>query len=71
MMAGDDEYAKAVWRGREAIGLMTVASAMIAAASGVLTGNGPADRKRKDEWLKTHQPRSIRSVNTWVKVDHR
>ena len=69
VMAGDDEYAKAVMKGRESIGRYMVVGAGLAAWNGLITGNGPMDPEQRKLWLKTHQPRSIRIGNTWIKYD--
>ena len=69
VMAGDDEYAKAVMKGRESIGRYMVVGAGLAAWNGLITGNGPMDPEQKKLWLKTHQPRSIKVGNTWIKYD--
>ena len=66
VMNGTDEYAKAVMKGREAIGTFTIMTAALAAHNGLITGNGPADAARKKEWLKTNQARSIRIGDKWV-----
>ena len=66
VMAGTDENAKAIMRGREALGWMTVTSGIGLAASGVMTGNGPVDPQKRKAWLKTHQPQSIKVGNKWV-----
>jgi len=69
VMAGDDEYAKAVMKGRESIGRYMVVGAGLAAWNGLITGNGPVDPDQRKLWLKTHQPRSIKIGNTWIKYD--
>jgi len=69
VMAGDDEYAKAVMKGRESIGRYMVVGAGLAAWNGLITGNGPMDPEQRKLWLKTHQPRSIKVGNTWIKYD--
>ena len=69
IMAGDDAYAKAVMRGREAYGRFMVIGGALAASNGLITGNGPADPDAKKLWLKTHQPRSIKVGDTWIRYD--
>ena len=69
VMAGDDEYAKAVMKGRESVGSYMILGAGLAAWNGLITGNGPVDPDQKKLWLKTHQPRSIKVGNTWIKYD--
>ena len=65
-MKGTDENAKAVMRGREALGAMVITTGVGMAATGVMTGNGPVDPQKRKAWLKTHQPQSIKVGNTWV-----
>ena len=62
-------YAQAVHRGRIAMGTMTMTAAGIAAYNGILTGSGPKDKNRRSEWLKTHQPRSIKVGDKWVSLE--
>ena len=66
VMAGTDENAKAIMRGREALGWMTITTGIGMAATGVMTGNGPVDPQKRAAWLKTHQPQSIKVGDTWV-----
>ncbi|UAW01090.1 internal virion protein [Synechococcus T7-like virus S-TIP28] len=66
VMAGTDENAKAVMRGREALGWMTITTGIGMAASGTMTGNGPVDPEKRAAWLKTHQPQSIKVNGKWV-----
>ena len=69
VMAGDDAYAKAVMNGREAYGRFMVVGGALAAYNGLITGNGPADPDAKKLWLKTHQPRSIKVGDAWIRYD--
>ena len=62
-------YAQAVHRGRLAMGGMFMMSAGIAAHNGILAGSGPKDKNRRDEWMKEHQPRSIKIGGKWVSFD--
>lgn len=64
-----DPFQKAVMKGRMAFGGMTIMTGGMLAASGMITGNGPSDPKRKKEWLKTHQPRSLKVGDKWVSLD--
>jgi len=64
-----DPYQKAIMKGRMAFGGMTIMTGGMLAASGMITGNGPSDPKRKKEWLKTHQPRSLKVGDQWVSLD--
>jgi hypothetical protein len=66
VMAGEDEYSKAVMRGRQAWGTMLVLGAALAAHNGMITGNGPPDPEERKLWEKQHPPRSIRIGNYWV-----
>jgi len=68
VMEGTDEYAKSVWRGREALGSMTILSTATAAATGHITGNAPPDPERRKIWLKTHQERSIK-IGEYIDAD--
>ena len=68
-MKGNDEAAKALYRGREAMGVMFMGSAVSLAATGNLTGNGPVDRQKRELWLKTNQPNSIRTPFGWVSYE--
>lgn len=62
---GDDEYAKAVLRGRQAYGSIMILSAAIGAHTGAITGNAPADPEARRIWLQTNQERSIK-VGTYI-----
>ena len=66
VMDGDDEYAKAVMRGRQAWGTMLVVGAALAAHNGMITGNGPPDPDERKLWLQQHPARSIRVGDAWV-----
>ena len=59
VMNGTDEYAKAVYRGREAYGTMLLAAGGIGGLMGVVVGNGPPDINERKIWASNHQPRSI------------
>jgi hypothetical protein len=59
IMNGTDEYAKAVYKGREAYGRMLVLTGGLAAFNGILIGNGPPDPQERKLWLQNNQPRSI------------
>ena len=64
-----DSYEGAIMRGRLAFGSMTMLAAGMLATQGMITGNGPVNRARRKEWLKTHQPRSLRVGDRWVSYD--
>lgn len=64
-----DTVEGAIMRGRLAFGTMSIMGAATLAASGMITGNGPAGGQRRREWLKTHQPRSFRVGDRWVSYD--
>ena len=68
-MKGNDEALKALYRGREAAGVMTIGSAMALASSGNLTGRGPVDREKREIWLQNHQPNSVRTPFGWVSYE--
>lgn len=61
-----DDLLIAELKGREAIGTMTVGLVGLAAMNGSVTGNGPADPKERDIWLRTNRPMSIKVGNNWV-----
>ena len=62
-------YAQAVHRGRLAMGGMFMMVGGLAAHNGVITGSGPKDKNRRSEWMKTHQPRSLKVGDTWISYD--
>lgn len=64
-----DSFEGAIMRGRLAFGGMTILGAGLLATSGMITGNGPVNRNRRKEWMKTHQPRSLRVGDRWVSYD--
>jgi hypothetical protein len=66
VMDGDDEYAKAVMRGRQAWGTMLVVGAALAAHNGIITGNGPPDPDERKLWLQQHPARSFLVGDKWV-----
>ncbi len=52
---------------------MVMSSAMMAffaiqAANGDITGAGPSDWKKREEWLATHQPNSIKVNGKWYSI---
>ena len=66
VMAGEDDYAKAVMRGRQAWGTVLVLGAALSAHNGMITGNGPPDPEERKLWLKQHPARSIRVGDKWI-----
>ena len=66
--AGDVEKI-AMYKGREAIGYMTLGSAVGLAAAGLITGKGPADKQKRELWLKNNQPNSIKTPFGWVSYE--
>lgn len=62
-------YAQAVHRGRLAMGGMFMMVGGLAAHNGVIAGSGPKDKNRRSEWMKTHQPRSLKVGDTWISYD--
>jgi len=69
-MDGNDEALKALYKGREALGFMSLGSAVGLAATGQLTGRGPVDRQKRELWLKDNQPNSIKIPGIgWVSYE--
>jgi hypothetical protein len=66
VMASGDAMKIAELQGREAIGTMVAMSAGLAALSGQVTGNGPADPRERAIWERTHQPMSVKIGGKWV-----
>ena len=60
------ETQKAVMRGRMATSYLVVSSAAGLAAADLLTGYGPPPGEERDDWLKSHEPNSIRIGDKWV-----
>lgn len=66
----EHDAAKALIRGREAIGMSAVSLAAIAYMNGTITGNGPPDKGIRDVWAQAKwQPRSIKIGNKYVSYD--
>ena len=62
--------AQALIKGRVAIGSGIVMLAGIHFMNGNLTGNGPADRRKRQLWIDSgYKPRSIKIGGTWVSYD--
>lgn len=68
--AAELENAKALIVGRQAIGSAVTFSLVQFYLSGNLTGNGPADRTKRQSWIDSGwQPRSIRIGDTWISYE--
>ena len=66
----EHEAARALIRGREAIGVSAVSLAATAFMSGTITGNGPADKQIRDVWSQAGwQPRSIKIGDKYISYD--
>ena len=62
--------AKAIQRGRQAIGTGIITMAAMHFMNGGLSGNGPQDRRQRQLWIDAGwQPRSIKIGDTWVSYD--
>ena len=62
--------AKALMRGRMAIGSSLIMLANMHYISGGLTGNGPSNRQQRQKWIDDGwKPRSIKLGNVWVSYD--
>jgi len=62
--------AKALVQGRQAIGSSLILLANIHYLNGGLTGNGPADRKKRQTWIDAGwRPRSIKIGDVWIGYD--
>ena len=62
--------AKALMRGRMAIGSSLILMANMHYVNGGLTGNGPSNRQQRQLWIDSGwKPRSIRLGNVWVSYD--
>ena len=63
-------YEQAILKGRQYIGTFFIAGAGMLAANGMLVGNGPmGDKKARDKWLESNQPRSLKFGNTFISLD--
>ena len=65
----DDAEKIAMYKGREAIGYLTLGSAVGLAAAGLVTGKGPVDKQKRELWLKNNQPNSIKTPLGWVSYE--
>ena len=62
--------AKALMRGRMAIGSSLIMLANMHYISGGLTGNGPSNRQQRQKWIDDGwKPRSMKFGNVWVSYD--
>ena len=67
MMQGSDETMKAVYRGREATGVMVTTFGGIMGAAGLITGAGPRDPDKRKAWEEAgNQQHSIKLGGVWV-----
>lgn len=67
VMNGADETMKAVYRGREATGVMVVTFGGIMGAAGLITGSGPRDPDKRKAWEEAgNQAHSIKLGGVWV-----
>jgi hypothetical protein len=67
VMRGTDESAKAVYRGREAIGATIGMSFMGMGAMGLSTGTGPTTREGRQAWKAANIPtHSFKVGNVWI-----
>ena len=64
--SGSDEAAKAMLKGREAMGMSVLATGFSFAAMGNLTGNGPADPEMNRIWRESNEPQSIKIGGKWI-----
>ena len=68
--AADLMQAKAIQKGRVAMGSALVTMAAMHFMNGGLTGNGPQDRQQRQMWIDAGwKPRSIRIGDSWVSYD--
>ena len=68
--ADDLMQAKAIQRGRQALGTGVISMAAMHYMNGGLTGNGPQDRQQRQLWIDAGwKPRSINIGGTWVSYD--
>jgi hypothetical protein len=66
----DHASMKALINGRVALGYATVATASTLFLNGMLTGNGPSDKKLKDTWVQMGwRPRSLRIGDKYFSYD--
>ena len=66
VMNGTDERAKAIYRGKTALGSLLIGGTVPMVLSGNMTGNGPQDPARRATWLKKHPPNSIKIGGKWI-----
>ena len=67
VMRGSDETAKAIYRGREGVGIMIGMSFTSLGFMGLSTGSGPSNRGARESWIAAgNQPHSINVGGVWV-----
>jgi hypothetical protein len=67
VMRGSDEAAKAIYRGREGMGVMISVLGMGLGTQGLITGQGPQDPQKRKLWEEAgNQAHSINIGGTWV-----
>ena len=67
VMKGSDEAAKAIYRGREGMGVMISIIGMGLGTQGLITGQGPQDPQKRKLWEEAgNQAHSINFNGTWV-----
>lgn len=67
IMRGSDETAKAIYRGREGVGVMTAMVFGTLGFNGLSTGAGPRDYEDKKRWeMEGIQPHSVKIGGVWV-----
>ena len=68
--AADLANAKALFAGRQALGMASMIPISQKYLAGELTGNGPTDHSMKQTWIDTGwQPRSMKIGDVWVSYD--
>ena len=65
VMKGTDENAKAIYRGREAIGMTVIGLGLSLGHQGLITGNGPQNPEQRKTWLLNNEPNSIKIGDKW------
>ena len=66
VMRGSDEALKAVYKGREATGIMLGITFTSLGFQGIATGSGPMDPQLREIWEQNNRPHSINIGGKWV-----